>query len=553
MIPETKVKTFSVSETRTRNTYGVDKEAKIVFEEDVAAEMRDGIRLMTNVFRPANPGKYPAILSLAPYGKHSYPPDQQFERIPNVGPLPFSEYTGWEMPDPVYWVPNGYIVVGADCRATNQSEGEHFAHFDPQISQDFHDLVEWIAEQEWCDGNVGSNGVSYLAATQWLGASENPPHLKAAIPWEGFNDFYREHVTHGGMPDTNFYREIWGRRMNSQTGFIAQGATAEDSVAEQNNRPLMDDFWQAKHPDLSNIETAIFAVASWATAGLHTRGSIEGFKQASSENKWLYGHGRKEWETYYAREGLEMQKRFFDCFLKGQENGMRETPRVRIEVRDYFYDGRERYFDDFPIPETDYRPLYLDAANNSLNSAPVDDQAQSRYAAQKTESEADSTTWEYIFDEAVDLIGHMKLKLWVSAEDANDLDLHIAVKKFDKHGNEVYFPDFQHIENGLAASGWLRVSHRELDEEKSTPWQPWLKHERLLKLAPDDIVPCEVEILASATGFRAGDKLQLIVQGYDIISVFNRFKHEDTVNAGHHVIYTGGDYDSHLLVPAVAV
>ena len=553
MIPETKVKTFSVSETRTRNTYGVDKEAKIVFEEDVAAEMRDGIRLMTNVFRPANPGKYPAILSLAPYGKHSYPPDKQFERIPNVGPLPFSEYTGWEMPDPVYWVPNGYIVVGADCRATNQSEGAHFAHFDPQISQDFHDLVEWIAEQEWCDGNVGSNGVSYLAATQWLGASENPPHLKAAIPWEGFNDFYREHVTHGGMPDTNFYREIWGRRMNSQTGFIAQGATAEDSVAEQNNRPLMDDFWQAKHPDLSNIETAIFAVASWATAGLHTRGSVEGFKQASSENKWLYGHGRKEWETYYAREGLEMQKRFFDCFLKGQENGMRETPRVRIEVRDYFYDGRERYFDDFPIPETDYRPLYLDAANNSLNSAPVDDQAQSRYAAQKTGSEADSTTWEYIFDEAVDLIGHMKLKLWVSAEDANDLDLHVAVKKFDKHGNEVYFPDFQHIENGLAASGWLRVSHRELDEEKSTPWQPWLKHERLLKLAPDDIVPCEVEILASATGFRAGDKLQLIVQGYDIISVFNRFKHEDTVNAGHHVIYTGGDYDSHLLVPAVAV
>ena len=553
MIPETKVKTFAVSETRARNTYGVDKEAQIVFEEDVAAEMRDGIRLMTNVFRPANPGKYPAILSLAPYGKHSYPPDQQFERIPNVGPLPFSEYTGWEMPDPVYWVPNGYIVVGADCRATNQSEGEHFAHFDPQISQDFHDLVEWIAEQEWCDGNVGSNGVSYLAATQWLGASENPPHLKAAIPWEGFNDFYREHVTHGGMPDTNFYREIWGRRMNSQTGFIAQGATAEDSVAEQNNRPLMDDFWQAKHPDLSNIETAIFAVASWATAGLHTRGSIEGFKQASSENKWLYGHGRKEWETYYAREGLEMQKRFFDCFLKGQENGMRETPRVRIEVRDYFYDGRERYFDDFPIPETDYRPLYLDAANNSLNSAPVDDQAQSRYAAQKTGSEADSTTWEYIFDEAVDLIGHMKLKLWVSAEDANDLDLHVAVKKFDTHGNEVYFPDFQHIENGLAASGWLRVSHRELDEEKSTPWQPWLKHERLLKLAPDDIVPCEVEILASATGFRAGDKLQLIVQGYDIISVFNRFKHEDTVNAGHHVIYTGGDYDSHLLVPAVAV
>ena len=553
MIPETKVKTINVSETRTRNTYGVDKEAQIIFEEDVAAHMRDGIRLMTNVFRPAKPGKYPAILSLAPYGKHSYPPDKQFERIPNVGPLPFSEYTGWEMPDPVYWVPNGYIVVGADCRATNQSEGAHFAHFDPQIARDFHDLVEWIAEQEWCDGNVGSNGVSYLAATQWLGASENPPHLKAAIPWEGFNDFYREHVTHGGMPDTNFYREIWGRRMNSQTGFIARDATAEDSIAEQKNRPLLDDFWRSKHPDLSKISTAILAVASWATAGLHTRGSVEGYKQASSKNKWLYGHGRKEWETYYAREGLELQKRFFDCFLKGHENGMRETPRVRIEVRDYFYDGRDRYFDDFPVPETDYRPLYLDAENGSLNESPVANEWHTRYSAQKSVSEIDSTTWEYTFDDAVDIIGHMKLKLWVNAEGADDLDLHVAIKKFDKHGNEVYFPDFQHIEDGLAASGWLRVSHRELDEEKSTPWQPWLKHERLLKLGPDEIVPCEVEILASATGFRSGEKLQLIVQGYDIIDVFNRFKHEETANSGHHVIHTGGEYDSHLLVPAVAV
>ena len=50
MIPETKVKTINVSETRTRNTYGVDKEAQIIFEEDVAAHMRDGIRLMTNIF-----------------------------------------------------------------------------------------------------------------------------------------------------------------------------------------------------------------------------------------------------------------------------------------------------------------------------------------------------------------------------------------------------------------------------------------------------------------------------------------------------------------------
>ncbi|MBT5051366.1 MAG: CocE/NonD family hydrolase [Rhodospirillaceae bacterium] len=549
--PETTI--ITVGETRTRNVYGSQQDARIVFEKDVAATMRDDIKIYVNVFRPEDSAPCPAILCMAPYGKDSYPPDKQFERIPNVGSLPFSEWTGWEMPDPVFWCPAGYAVISADCRATNESEGEHFAHFDPQMCRDIHDMVEWIAEQDWCDGNVGMNGVSYLAATQWMGASENPPHLKAIIPWEGFNDFYREHVAHGGMPDTNFFREIWGRRMNSETGFIAKGATVEDVVAEQKARPLMDDYWRSKHPDLTKITVPTYAVASWATAGLHTRGSIEGFKQASSEEKWLYGHGRKEWETYYAREGLEKQRRFFDCFLKGQENGMRDVPKVCVEVRDGFYDGRERFFDDFPIPETDYRPLYLDASNNSLNASPVSGVAECRYAATASDSETDSTCWDITFAEAIDLIGHMKLKLWVSAEGADDLDLHVGIKKFDRHGNEKFFADFQHVEKGLAASGWLRVSHRELDAEKSTPWQPWLKHERMLKLQPGEIVPCEVEILASATGFAAGDRLQIVVQGYDIIDVFNRFKHQETVNAGHHVIHTGGEYDSHLLVPAVAV
>ena len=143
------------------------------------------------------------------------------------------------------------------------------------------------------------------------------------------------------------------------------------------------------------------------------------------------------------------------------------------------------------------------------------------------------------------------MKLWVSAEGGDDLDLHVALKKIDKHGNEVFFTDFQHVERGLVASGWLRVSHRELDEERSTIYQPWLKHERLLKLSPQEVVSCEIEILPSATGFLKGDKLRLIVQGYDVLNVFNRFKHEETVNCGRHIIFTGGQYDSHLLVPVV--
>jgi len=145
----------------------------------------------------------------------------------------------------------------------------------------------------------------------------------------------------------------------------------------------------------------------------------------------------------------------------------------------------------------------------------------------------------------------MKLKLWVSAEGSDDMDLFLGIKKLDRRGKEVYFPDAIHIEPGQVATGWLRVSHRELDEEKSTPYQPWLKHERLLKLKDKEIVPVEIEIRPSGTLFRAGESLKLLIQGSEIITTGYRYQHKETVNKGKHIIHSGAKYDSHLLVPVI--
>jgi hypothetical protein len=145
----------------------------------------------------------------------------------------------------------------------------------------------------------------------------------------------------------------------------------------------------------------------------------------------------------------------------------------------------------------------------------------------------------------------MKLKLWVSADGADDMDLEVGIKKFDRQGREVFFPDFNHVEQGMVASGWLRASHRELDASRSTPQQPWHKHERVLKLHSGEIVPVEVEILASGTAFAAGEELRLLIQGYEILNFAYRNHHDDTVNRGHHVLHAGGQYDSHLLVPVI--
>jgi predicted acyl esterase len=102
--------------------------------------------------------------------------------------------------------------------------------------------------------------------------------------------------------------------------------------------------------------------------------------------------------------------------------------------------------------------------------------------------------------------------------------------------------------------GWLRISHRELDPKRSTPFQPWLLHRSEQRLKPGEIVPVELEILASSTLFRAGESLSLLIQGHDIYEA-NRAQltmgHGPLRNAGEHIIHTGGNYDAHLLVPVI--
>ena len=542
---------FTVGSTRAANLYGHPKDSAIVLERDVRVRMRDGVTLLANVFRPKAPGKYPALAYFAPKIKDRFPAYDDYERIPNTGVIRVSEYAAFEAPDPVYWVPHGYVIVAVDARASGRSEGERFAHFSDQMAVDFFDAIEWAAGQEWCDGNVGTNGVSYLATTQWMVAAKSPPHLKAIMPWEGLNDPYREWAFNGGIPDTGFFKMYMARTLTPGTGFVRSDAAFENILAERTKRPTNDEFWKAKHPDLRKISVPGYICASWSTQGLHNRGSLEGYKQIASARKWLEVHGRKEWETYYSRECLERQRRFFDHFLKGIDTGMADLPRVRYEVRERFYEGRTRFAADYPIPGTVYRPLFLDPRDRTLAPEPVSAAQTVRYSAGKTSQEPDRAEFVFTFRERTELAGNMKLRLWVSQEGGDDMDLEVGIKKLDRQGKEVFFPDFNHLEQGMVASGWLRVSHRELDAAKSTPQQPWHKHERIQKLSAGDVVPVEVEILPSGTAFDAGEQLKLIIQGYEILSFFYRNHHEETVNRGHHVLHAGGQYDSHLLVPVI--
>ncbi|MCX6091067.1 MAG: CocE/NonD family hydrolase [Candidatus Atribacteria bacterium] len=129
-------------------------------EKNVAVMMRDGVILRADVRRPAKTGKYPVLIFRTPYGKSEGDPDNE---------KTFNEA-----------VKRGYAMVIQDVRGRFESEGEFVAYRNE--GKDGYDTIEWAAQQPWSDGRVGTFGLSYPGAVQWLAAVENPPHLKAMVP-----------------------------------------------------------------------------------------------------------------------------------------------------------------------------------------------------------------------------------------------------------------------------------------------------------------------------------------------------------------------------------
>ena len=526
-------------------------EKDIIYERDVAITLRDGVKIYADVFRPGTGVAAPAIMAWSPYGKQN--PERYERYYLNGGVLPewLSKYSVFEGPDPLYWVPRGYAIVIVDSRGSWHSEGEA-TFLDRAEGRDGYDAVEFIAAQDWCTGKVGLAGVSYLAIVQWQIAATRPPHLVAFNLWEGASDLYREFFMHAGIPETNFIPRWNAYRLNNSL------ARVEDLVAMVNAHPLWDAYWESKRAVLKDITAPAYIVASWTDHGLHTRGTLQGFREMSSPQKWLEIHGRKKWQYYHQPASVEKQRQFFDHFLRGTPSDVLRWPKVVLEVRDKFNKGRFRGEREWPLARTRYRTLHLDARSGRMKTAPYPAKAEIAYDAPGDGTRTPAAYREqraefsHRFARPIELTGHMKLKLWVEADGADDMDLFVAVQKFDRQGRHVGFPLYNALEDGPVAMGWLRVSHRELDRERSTPEQPWLLHRRELKLKRGEIVPVEIEIWPSGTRFAAGETLRVVVQGSDIYHYPGAgYGHPRTLNRGRHILHTGGKYDSHLLIPII--
>lgn len=499
----------------------------IIVEKDVYVEMRDGVKLACDVFRPDKPGEFPVIMTLTPYSKDLF----GFYGTRTSGDFVTSDHCSFEAPDPGFWVPNDYVVIIFDVRGFNKSEGARNVNY----REDAYDAIEWAGTQEWSDGNVGMTGVSALAAVQYFAAASQPPHLKAICVWGAGVDPVPT-PRFGGIPEIGFFKQVM-------------------RVLPPLNPALNQTVGPAKPPltqeELENITVPAIFCAQWTDQEVHLRNTIWAYEHVSSEYKWLYCHGWEKWGEFYSPEAHEYQKRFFDYFLKGIDNGWMEEPRVRLETLDTLYTHTNRYENEWPIARTEYTKLYLDANTGTLNFDEATQEGNVSYDSTVTWSRA---SFDITFDQDTEVTGHIALHLWVSPEDADDMDLFVTVKKLNVNGTEVFFEGCHSPGRNPVALGWLRLSNRELNETWSTPWQPVLEFGDPQKVEPGEIVPCDIEIYPTSTLFHAGETLRLIVSGKYLVQsgeLDNPFFAFDDLNEGEHTIYTGGEYDSYLLVPMI--
>ncbi len=507
-------------------------------EWDVPVAMDDGLVLRADVFLPAEPGRYPAILTYGPYGKglafqDGYKTAWEIMAKENPDALAGSsnKYQNWEVVDPEKWVPDGYAVVRVDSRGAGRSPG-YLCHNASRETRDIHLCVEWAAAQPWCSGKVGMNGISYYASNQWRAAATQPPHLAAICAWEGWNDAYRDGARHGGIICS--FRKNWQEMQvkTVQHGY-AKGAKSritgelvcgpellsesdliknrENMWGELLSRELDGPYYRERSADLSKVTVPLLTAANWGGQGLHTRGNFEGFVRSASKNKWLEVHGGSHWAPFYTDYGVALQKRFFDFYLKNKPNGWDKQPRVLLNVRHPGEKFVQRHENEWPLARTQWTRFYLHE-NLTLSQHEPRNEPDGEGTV-SYDPMGQGLTFSMTVKEQTEITGPSALKLFISSA-TTDADIFAVLRVFDPKGNEVLFQGALDPKTPVG-QGWLRASQRKLDPKLSLPYRPWHTHDEIQKLTPGKEVALDIEIWPTCIVVPAGWRIALSIRGRD--------------------------------------
>ncbi len=568
----------------------------IIKMTDVEIPLRDGSYVCADIFRPADDAGHPVIMNMSFYGKSFY-----HECICNEADAILKEemedryFSGnpeglqsenHESVNTASWVPNGYVVIRIDSRGVCKSPG-HQAPLSRREAEDYYDAIEWAAAQPWSNGNVGLWGMSYVAMTQHNVASLQPPHLKAMIAQGTDSDPYNEYLSGGGLWAEawwNWWWKIWSGNNHlgerRETGWMARlkaNPFNDPALYGPNSESFMK-------PDMDKATAAVWIVGPQTGAVIHQLGSSETFIRSANAAARKFDFTDAWFPLSYHSETVAEHMRYFDYWLKEIDNGAMDEPPVRVQVRT----GNAAYFElhenSWPIERTEYTRLYLDASPSAwrgdklrqnffkISHSPPAAENSASYDAHLELGKPIpfpkghvggtprwSTGISFISEpmpEDMVLAGYMKVMLWVSST-SSDMDVHVSLRVIDDQDREVRYEalvmpiDPEHIHP--VGYGPLKVSHRKLDDARSTEYWPVHTHTKA-EVAPiekDEIVAIEVGLSPSTALVRKGCRLRLDIQPNAPAGIPSRAYDESYHRGATNTIYTGPGHQSYVQLPVV--
>ncbi len=506
---------------------------------DEMVAMRDGVKLATSIYFPDGEGPWPTVLVRTPYNKDGI---KGFSKG-------FNE--------------RGYVVVAQDCRGRFKSEGDYVPF--KTDAEDGYDAVEWSAAQKWSNGKIGMWGGSALGITSNLAATAAPPHLLCAYVIVAPSSWRDETLHINGI----YHKELIDGWMGAQN--------ATEVRKEWTKKAVSDPYWDWMEMPLhyEKVQIPIYNIGGWYD--IFQKGSLKNFVnlqekgagKAKGNQKLIMAalaHGPlgsrfKEYPNKGADTRGDDQFRWFDYWLKGEQNGIMDEPPFRYflmgDAETPGAPGNEwRTADTWP-PKAETVSYYVQADGTLSNSAPTgtDESAtqfvydpknpvktvgglnliQNRGPMDQREVGERADYFRFMtppLEAPVTAIGPVKVELYVET-DAPDTDFMAKLVDVYPDGYEALLTD-----------AGLRLRYREgLDKE--------------VMMTPGKIAKIEIDLWNTANVFNTGHRIALHIT----CSNDPRFdpnpntgkplRADDETRIAHNAFHHDAAHPSRILLPVV--